>query len=88
MKEKDLKKQSKTNWDKLTSMSDEEINTSDMPPVDENYFQNAETRMPNNKSSISLRVDPDVLEWYKSQGPSYQTRMNAVLRLYMEEKGA
>ncbi len=33
---------------------------------------------------ISIRVDADVLEWFKGQGPGYQTRMNAVLRLYMD----
>jgi uncharacterized protein (DUF4415 family) len=36
------------------------------------------------KSAISLRVDPEVLDWFKTQGPGYQTRMNAVLRAYME----
>jgi len=34
------------------------------------------------KASISLRVDADVLEWFKSQGPGYQTRINAVLRAF------
>jgi uncharacterized protein (DUF4415 family) len=36
------------------------------------------------KTSISLRVDADVLDWFKSAGPGYQTRMNAVLRAYKE----
>ena len=36
------------------------------------------------KASISLRVDVDVLDWFKSAGPGYQTRMNAVLRAYKE----
>jgi len=36
------------------------------------------------KVSISLRVDRDVLEWFKDQGPGYQTRMNAVLRAFRE----
>jgi uncharacterized protein (DUF4415 family) len=36
------------------------------------------------KASIALRVDADVLEWFKSQGPGYQTRMNAVLRAFKE----
>jgi uncharacterized protein (DUF4415 family) len=36
------------------------------------------------KTSISLRVDADVLEWFKGQGPGYQTRMNAVLRAFKE----
>jgi len=37
------------------------------------------------KAAISLRVDADVLEWFKSQGPGYQTRINAVLRAYKDE---
>jgi len=36
------------------------------------------------KTSIALRVDADVVEWFKSQGPGYQTRMNAVLRAFKE----
>ncbi len=39
---------------------------------------------PGRKAAISLRVDPEVLDWFKVQGPGYQTRMNAVLRAYME----
>ncbi|MGH8223463.1 MAG: BrnA antitoxin family protein, partial [Woeseiaceae bacterium] len=38
----------------------------------------------NRKAAISLRVDPEVLEWFKAQGPGYQTRINAVLRAYMK----
>ena len=40
--------------------------------------------MPKTKPLISIRLDSDVLEWFKSQGAGYQTRMNAVLRMYME----
>jgi uncharacterized protein (DUF4415 family) len=36
------------------------------------------------KTSIALRVDNDVLEWFKAQGPGYQTRMNAVLRAFRD----
>jgi uncharacterized protein (DUF4415 family) len=36
------------------------------------------------KSAISLRVDADVLEWLKAQGPGYQTRINAILRAYKD----
>jgi uncharacterized protein (DUF4415 family) len=36
------------------------------------------------KASISLRVDSDVLEWFKAQGPGYQTRINAVLRAFKD----
>lgn len=36
------------------------------------------------KTPVSLRIDPDILDFFKSQGKGYQTRMNAVLRAYME----
>lgn len=36
------------------------------------------------KAAISLRLDPEVLDWFRTQGPGYQTRMNAVLRAYMD----
>jgi len=36
------------------------------------------------KAAISLRIDPEVLEWFKTQGPGYQTRINTVLRAYMD----
>ena len=36
------------------------------------------------KSAISLRMDRDVLEWFKTQGPGYQTRINAVLRAFRD----
>ncbi len=39
---------------------------------------------PVRKAAISLRLDPDVLAWFKTQGPGYQTRMNAVLKAYMD----
>ncbi|HXV39678.1 MAG TPA: BrnA antitoxin family protein [Steroidobacteraceae bacterium] len=39
------------------------------------------------KAAISLRLDEDVLEWFKAQGPGYQTRINAVLRAYKEAAG-
>jgi len=40
--------------------------------------------MPRTKPAITIRLDPDVLEWFKAQGKGYQTRINAILRLYME----
>lgn len=39
------------------------------------------------KEAISLRLDHDVLDWFKTQGPGYQTRMNSVLRAYMDAAG-
>ena len=84
MKAKTLKKKSKTDWDKLRKMSDTDIDYSDIPPLDSEFFKKGELRIPKAKPSISIRLDSDVLEWFKSQGAGYQTRMNAVLRMYME----
>jgi hypothetical protein len=48
------------------------------------FCKKGELRMPKTKPLISTRLDSDILEWFKSQGAGYQTRMNAVLRMYME----
>ena len=53
----------------------------DLPP---DFWDEAELVIPVAKRAISLRVDEDVLEWFRSLGPRYQTRMNAVLRAYMQ----
>jgi uncharacterized protein (DUF4415 family) len=37
------------------------------------------------KAQLTIRIDRDVLDWYKKQGPGYQTRINALLRAYMQE---
>ena len=54
--------------------------------LDEEFWKNAELMMPGEKpkSSIHLRVDHDVLDWFKSKGKGHLTRMNAVLRAYYE----
>lgn len=51
------------------------------------FWRDAELVAPVPKQPISLRVDEDVLAWFRSQGPRYQSRMNAVLRSYMEHSG-
>jgi uncharacterized protein (DUF4415 family) len=46
----------------------------------------AELTLPESKKLLALRLDPDVIRFFKAGGPGYQTRMNAVLRAYMEAK--
>ena len=84
MKAKNSKNKLKTDWDKLEKMSDEDIDYSDIPPLDNEFFKKGKLRLPKSKPLISIRIDSDVLEWFKGQGAGYQTRMNAVLRMYME----
>ena len=80
-----MKKTSGTDWTRLESMTDEEIDTSDIPELDDVFFNEAELRVPA-KKPVTIRLDSDVLDWFKSQGQGYQTRINNLLRKYMEAK--
>ena len=88
MRGNDTKKKSGTDWARLRRIKDEDIDVSDIPPLDDAFFKNATLRMPENKKAVSLRLDADVLDWFKDQGRGYQTRINSVLRLYMQTKKA
>lgn len=57
----------------------------ELADLPEDFWGEAELRLPIAKQAISLRVDEDVLEWFRSLGPRYQSRMNAVLRSYMAQ---
>lgn len=74
----------KTDWAKIDAMSDDDIDYSDIPEQNENFFRTAVLRMPDTKAVVTLRLDRDVLKWFKNQGRGYQTRINALLRAYME----
>ena len=74
---------SKTDWERLANMNDKEIDTSDIPELDAEFFRRAELRVPV-KQAVTIRLDADVLEWFKAQGPGYQTRINSVLRAFRD----
>lgn len=84
----------RTDWNRIDNQSDAEIDRAiaadpDAAPVlDSDWFADAELVLPQPKRAISLRVDADVLDWYRSQGPGYLSRMNAILRGYAEAQGA
>jgi uncharacterized protein (DUF4415 family) len=79
---KNTKKKSQTDWEKVDSITDDDINFSDIPELDNDFFKNAKIVLPKPKIPITLRVESDVLEWYKSKGDKYQTLMHAVLKEY------
>jgi uncharacterized protein (DUF4415 family) len=83
MSASNLKKPSETNWTRVDEMIDEEIDTSDISPLDETFFANAKLRVPE-KVSVTVNVDADVWEWFRAQGGEFQQRVNAALRLYAE----
>jgi len=65
-------------------MTDEEIDVSDSPPLDDDFFERAEWRMPDEKTAVTLSVDSEVLKWFESQGADFQNRINAALKIYAE----
>ena len=69
----------------IEAIADENIDTSDIPEVDTSFFKMAKLIMPagSHKTAISMRIDDDVLQWFKAQGRGHLSRMNAVLRAYM-----
>jgi uncharacterized protein (DUF4415 family) len=52
--------------------------------IPEEFWENARPYVPQGKESVHLRIDADVLEWFRAQGPGHLTRMNAVLRSYYD----
>jgi uncharacterized protein (DUF4415 family) len=71
-------------------MKDSDIDLSDIPAITPEMFAKAIVRRglkPRVKKQVTLRMDGDVLEWFKKQGRGYQTRINLLLRAYMEEHG-
>ena len=78
------KKSIKSDLKRLDAMSDKDIDYSDIPEFDETFLRSVEMKITPEKKPISLRVDADVLDWMKSQGKGYQSRINAILRSYYE----
>ena len=72
---------------RIRRLSDEEIartSPDELRDLPANFWDKAAPVFPNSKVPISLRVDADVLAWFRKKGARYQSRMNAVLRSYME----
>lgn len=80
---KTASKRRRTGWTRLQKMTDREIDYSDIPATDAKFWEKAQVVMPSAKTHLSLRLDEDVVEWFKQQGAGYQTRINAVLRSYV-----
>lgn len=81
----------RTDWHRVNSMTDEDIEHAmrddpDWAGLMDIDWSRAEVVIPVQKKSISIRVDEDVIDFFKSTGKGYQTRINAVLRHYMRER--
>ena len=77
-----------TDWERLDTMADEDIDLSDAPEITPEMFARAVIarglKPTPAKVQVTLRIDGDVLAWFREQGPGYQTRINRLLRAYVE----
>jgi uncharacterized protein (DUF4415 family) len=89
MKRPATPKKSRTDWKRVDALPDQRIDFSDTPGLTPEMFARAVVRRGlkpvARKRQLTLRIDSDVLEWYRKQGSGYQTRINALLRAYMQE---
>jgi uncharacterized protein (DUF4415 family) len=76
--------QGATDFKRLREMGDEDIDYSDIPKLDESFWKTATLVMPEPKDRLTIRLDHEVVEWFKKNGRGYQTRINAILRSYMK----
>jgi uncharacterized protein (DUF4415 family) len=81
----------RSDWQRVRNASDQEIdsaiaNDPDLAESRDVDWSKAEVVIPANKVAISIRLDPDILDYFKQAGSGYQRRINQVLRAYVEQK--
>jgi uncharacterized protein (DUF4415 family) len=78
--------ESRTDWDKVDAMSQKEVERladEDEGPLPEGWEKTVVVGLPPGKEAIKLRIDRDVLSWFRATGKGYQTRINNVLRAFV-----
>ena len=78
------KKTIKSDLKRVDALRDADIDYTEIPALDKDFFRNARVVIPPGKKQLTVRLDADVLAWLKGQGKGYQSRINAILRTYYE----
>ena len=88
MSRKPISQRSETDWARVDAMTDDEIDYSDIPRTTPEFWANGIVRVGlkpvPRKHQLTLRIDQDVIDFFKEQGRGYQTKINQLLRAYME----
>jgi hypothetical protein len=85
MKGKIMNNTSRTDWARIDAMSDDEIDTSDIPPLTDEFFLKAKLRMPSSSlATVAIRVYPETLSWFQSKGEEAEQHMASALQIYAE----
>lgn len=79
-----MNKSSETDWARVDALTDDMIDTTDIPPLTARDFTRAVLRTPEGTVLLAVRVDPEILAWYQAQGEECEPEINAALRRYME----
>lgn len=72
-----------TDWARVDQLTEDELERSIDEDEGEIDWDSIQVGIPGRKRQLTIRLDADVIEWFQSQGPGYQTRMNAVLRSFV-----
>ncbi len=88
MNEKVMNTTSKTDWAKVDSLTEVEINTSDIPLLNDEFFNKSRWWKPLAPLNALVQIDPKTLAWFQSQGDDYEKKMAAALRIYAEAHSA
>lgn len=76
---------SRTDWSRIDAMTDEDIDTSDIPPLTDEFFEKATLRMPISAvNTVAIQIDSKTLEWFQSKGEDAEQHMAAALQIYAE----
>jgi uncharacterized protein (DUF4415 family) len=84
MNENAMNNTSRTNWERVDALTEDEIDTSDIPPLTEEFFSKSQWRTPISSFNVLVSVEPETLAWFQEQGEDYEKRMAAALRIYAE----
>jgi len=74
---------SKTDWERIDAMRDEDIDTSDIPPLTAEFWTKAKLRTPK-QITASVQIDPETFAWFQSQGENAAQQMSIALKIYAE----
>lgn len=90
LEERRARGESRTDLDRVRAKTEEQLERDiasdpDFNDMPEDWYKSAEAVMPVSKKLLSLRLDADIVDWFKQQGPGYQTRINAVLRAFVRQ---
>ncbi|MCI0466958.1 MAG: BrnA antitoxin family protein [Beijerinckiaceae bacterium] len=81
--------ESRTDWKRVRAVTQKDagrLADEDEGHLPEGWVSTVETGLPKRKQGVHIRLDSDVLDWFRAHGPGYQTRINAVLRAFVRAR--